>query len=102
MSPPGRNQCVADDRGPSAYRPNSPGLGPQVRSGEIDEIVTATVEYGFHHVEGEPLGHFRGNGGRDWKHGPAYPRVDQPRSVIGKCGGGAPPAGSGVLAWDAT
>jgi hypothetical protein len=32
------------------FRPPS-ALSPQVRSGEIDEVVAAAVEHRFHHVE---------------------------------------------------
>src|ERR1700676_223055 len=61
-----------------------PGLGPQIRSGEINEIVSASVEYGFQHIEREALGHFDGNAGRDRKHGPAHHRVDEHRPVMGE------------------
>src|ERR1700688_216332 len=64
---------------------NSPVLSPQVRSSEINEIVTASVEYGFHHVECEALGHFGGDSGRNWEHRPAHHRIDQHRSVMSKC-----------------
>src|ERR1700694_5656110 len=64
---------------------NSPVLSPQVRSSEIDEIVTATVEHGFHHVECEAFSHFGGNGGRNWEHRPAHHRIDQHGSVMSKC-----------------
>src|SRR5258707_9014826 len=58
---------------------------PQIGSGEIDEIVGAAVEHGFHHVEGEAFGHFDSNGGRDRKYRPAHHGIDQHRPVMGKC-----------------
>src|SRR5262249_51863395 len=57
---------------------------PEVRFGEIDQIVAAAAHHGFHHVEGETLGHLDRDAGRNGKHHPAYDRVDQNRSVVSK------------------
>src|ERR1700738_708337 len=64
-------------------------LSPQVRLGEIDEIVGAPIEHGFHHVEREALGHFGSDGGRDGKYGPIHHRIYQHRSIMGKRGSDA-------------
>src|SRR5258708_31485288 len=61
-------------------------LSPQVRSGEIDEIVAAAVEHGFDHVEREAFGHFDSNGGRGGGHCSAHPPTDDPRSPLGNAG----------------
>src|SRR5258706_16425173 len=70
--------CIRDKRRAVASIAKFPlRSGPKVRPGEIDEIVAAAAEDSFHHVKRESLGHFSGDGGGNWGHGPAYHRIDQ-------------------------
>src|SRR5258708_34045414 len=72
-------------------------LSPQVRSGEIDEIVAAAVEHGFDHVEREAFGHFDSNGGGGGKHCSAHHPTHHHRSALGEDGATAPFHASGIL-----
>src|SRR5215471_2266316 len=55
---------------------------PEVRLGEIDQIVAAAAHHGLEHVEREALGHLDRDAGRNGKHHAAHDRVDQNRSVV--------------------
>jgi hypothetical protein len=57
-----------------------PASSPQIGSGEVDDLVAASVEDGFQHVEGETLGHFDGYLGRHGKLHPIDDGVDQHRA----------------------
>src|SRR5262252_10248871 len=55
---------------------------PEVRLGEIDQIVAAAAHHGLEHVECEALGHLDRDAGGNGKYHPAHDRVDQSRSVV--------------------
>src|SRR6516162_6058597 len=55
---------------------------PEVRLGEIDQILAAAAHHGLEHVEREALGHVDRDAGRNGKHHAAHDRVDQSRSVV--------------------
>src|SRR5258707_12966787 len=63
-----------------------PRSGPQVRAGKIDEIIAATVEHGFHHVEREAFGHVDGNGGGERRRRTATHPHAADRAPLGKRG----------------
>src|SRR5262245_32719390 len=55
---------------------------PEVRLGEINQIVAAAAHHRLEHVEREALRHLDRDAGWNGKHHPAHDRVDQNRSVV--------------------
>src|SRR5258707_14926077 len=54
---------------------------PEVRLGELDQIVAAAAHHGLEHVECEALGHLDRNARGNGKHHPTHDRDVQSRSV---------------------
>src|SRR3984957_2500460 len=77
-------RCARQDapHGPIC-KPSGPSLKltPEIRSGEVDHLVTSATENGFHHVEGKALCHLNGDGGRHRKLCAIDDNIHQNRSV---------------------
>ena len=57
-------------------------LAPQVRTGEIDQLVAAAAHHRSHHIECKAFGHLQGDRGRHRKLGAVHDRIDQNRPVV--------------------
>src|SRR5258708_5622633 len=55
---------------------------PEVRLGEIDQIVAAAAHHGLEHVQSEALGHLDRKARENRKRQPTHDRGDKSRSVV--------------------
>src|SRR6478672_9763585 len=65
------------------------GSTPNVRAGEIDDLVAPPAQYSLQHEKREALGHFQGDGRRHRELRSVHHGIDEDRPVMGESGGDA-------------
>ena len=63
-----------------------PDSAPEIGDCEIEHLASSATDDGLDHVEGEPLGHLKGDLGRDDKFFSIYNGIDKHRPVMSEGG----------------
>src|SRR5579863_8985206 len=70
---------------PRFSRPR-PDSAPEIGDCEIEHLASSATDDGLDHVEGEPLGHLKGDLGRDREFLPIHDGIDKHRPVMSEGG----------------